>query len=356
MAKLWKILGLVAGVFGAGYVAKKVVDNKKSKKTYAYESAWGENYNQISNYAEAKHDENEATFSEISCPRCGAKLCEQRGFSPDLRAFICKKCGQAVLNPKYDDECVWFCDSCNAILNNQKGWPGDQHCHSFKCTNCGFENDITSDNIREHEEPEHDYDDDDDQENDERFDDLLERDFDSALRELEDYSDRVSELESEYNSIQDIISHAIPYFGAIGANAYVTDITNGIHDLENVLFDIFSNEDHATEKYDELESIVNHLKSYISSIYICGVNSLESLIDEKENELNLLSDNYKSYDDKEEYTCCSCWKTFKSPFYSSKCPSCLEEDIEEIKNFKDNLSDFEEYLSNLSSTLESINI
>ena len=41
----------------------------------------------------------------------------------------------------------WYCDSCNALLNNQDGF--DVDCGSWKCTECGCSNDIDEFNIRE---------------------------------------------------------------------------------------------------------------------------------------------------------------------------------------------------------------
>lgn len=41
----------------------------------------------------------------------------------------------------------WYCDSCNAFLNNQDGFNFD--CGSWKCTECGCVNEINENNIRE---------------------------------------------------------------------------------------------------------------------------------------------------------------------------------------------------------------
>ncbi|MBP3804022.1 MAG: Sec23/Sec24 zinc finger-containing protein [Oribacterium sp.] len=40
----------------------------------------------------------------------------------------------------------WYCDGCHAFLNIQKGF--DDHKKSWKCTECGFKNVISSENIR----------------------------------------------------------------------------------------------------------------------------------------------------------------------------------------------------------------
>jgi len=39
----------------------------------------------------------------------------------------------------------WYCDNCNALLNNQKGF--DDHKYIWKCTGCGYKNSISWSNI-----------------------------------------------------------------------------------------------------------------------------------------------------------------------------------------------------------------
>lgn len=39
----------------------------------------------------------------------------------------------------------WWCDHCNAYLNDQSGF--DDHKYIWKCTDCGYKNSISSDNI-----------------------------------------------------------------------------------------------------------------------------------------------------------------------------------------------------------------
>lgn len=39
----------------------------------------------------------------------------------------------------------WFCDHCNACLSYQHGF--DDHCYVWKCTECGYKNSISLDNI-----------------------------------------------------------------------------------------------------------------------------------------------------------------------------------------------------------------
>ena len=42
-------------------------------------------------------------------------------------------------------EIDWYCDRCNACLNDQPGF--DDHHYVWKCTECGHKNSISSDDI-----------------------------------------------------------------------------------------------------------------------------------------------------------------------------------------------------------------
>lgn len=39
----------------------------------------------------------------------------------------------------------WWCDRCDAHLNEQEGF--DDHNYTHKCTECGYKNSISKDNI-----------------------------------------------------------------------------------------------------------------------------------------------------------------------------------------------------------------
>lgn len=43
------------------------------------------------------------------------------------------------------DDCDWYCDQCNTLLNVQPGFT--TVTGSWTCAECGFENDVTSGNI-----------------------------------------------------------------------------------------------------------------------------------------------------------------------------------------------------------------
>ena len=49
-----------------------------------------------------------------------------------------------------NNDVTWYCDGCNSVLNNQEGF--NTNTETWTCTECGFENDVTSSNIYESEE------------------------------------------------------------------------------------------------------------------------------------------------------------------------------------------------------------
>lgn len=81
------------------------------------------------------------------CPRCGANLTMQHGYSNTLSRWVCKGCGEMLYNPEIesDTDIVWICDSCDATLNNQEGFCEENKEH--KCTVCGYVNKIDSSEV-----------------------------------------------------------------------------------------------------------------------------------------------------------------------------------------------------------------
>lgn len=45
----------------------------------------------------------------------------------------------------FDLDCIWHCDECDAILNDQDGFTCENGI--WICTECGFENSVTEDDI-----------------------------------------------------------------------------------------------------------------------------------------------------------------------------------------------------------------
>lgn len=75
------------------------------------------------------------------CTRCDANLTLQKGFSSDYPYWICKGCGEMLINPDIpcEDNIVWICDGCGAMLNIQ---PGFKKKDIWRCVECGYNNKI----------------------------------------------------------------------------------------------------------------------------------------------------------------------------------------------------------------------
>ena len=84
------------------------------------------------------------------CPRCNATLSFQKGYDPALNYWICKGCGEMLINPDVESDIAWICDECGAMLNVQSGFSED--CGEWTCTECGFVNKISPNEIYGSEE------------------------------------------------------------------------------------------------------------------------------------------------------------------------------------------------------------
>ena len=86
------------------------------------------------------------------CPRCDANLTLQKGYSNTLPYWVCKGCGEMLINPDVDadDDVAWICDRCGAMLNVQEGFA--DHADKWTCTECGYENNIDEKNLYDTEE------------------------------------------------------------------------------------------------------------------------------------------------------------------------------------------------------------
>lgn len=79
----------------------------------------------------------------MECPVCHKRML----FVKDRRAWVCVGCEYFITEEDFlDDFVFWFCDGCNTYLNNQPGF--DRKGTRWTCAKCGFDNDITFDNIR----------------------------------------------------------------------------------------------------------------------------------------------------------------------------------------------------------------
>ena len=75
------------------------------------------------------------------CSRCDANLTLQKGYDNSLPYWICKGCGEMLINPTIDSDVAWICDKCGAMMNIQPGFSED--CEEWACTECGFVNRIS---------------------------------------------------------------------------------------------------------------------------------------------------------------------------------------------------------------------
>lgn len=81
------------------------------------------------------------------CPNCDADLTMQKGYSSDLPYWICRGCGEMLINPdiQCESDIVWRCDGCGAMLNIQYGFHDD--CGEWTCSECGYINKISMEEL-----------------------------------------------------------------------------------------------------------------------------------------------------------------------------------------------------------------
>lgn len=79
----------------------------------------------------------------MECPICYQKLLFNKG----KKAWCCVGCAYELLEKDFlDDFVFWFCDGCGTYLNVQDKF--DRKGTTWCCSKCGFENDITFNNIK----------------------------------------------------------------------------------------------------------------------------------------------------------------------------------------------------------------
>lgn len=74
------------------------------------------------------------------CTRCEANLTLQKGYNNELPYWICKGCGETLINPSIPGDVLWICDQCEAVLNIQAGF--SEECGEWNCLECGYPNKI----------------------------------------------------------------------------------------------------------------------------------------------------------------------------------------------------------------------
>ena len=79
---------------------------------------------------------------EMECPNCRSK---HMLLSSNGKQWACIDCGYRIKHSELVKTVFWFCDNCDTFLNVQSGFNVDSG--RWKCTNCGYDNDVTEDNI-----------------------------------------------------------------------------------------------------------------------------------------------------------------------------------------------------------------
>lgn len=76
------------------------------------------------------------------CPVCRSR---NMFFDRSRKMWECPDCKYTITSRDKNSGVFWFCDDCEAYLNVQPGF--DTKSGRWVCTECGYENDVTSDNI-----------------------------------------------------------------------------------------------------------------------------------------------------------------------------------------------------------------
>ena len=105
----------------------------------------------MDNEKKSKNIKDRLTFAYIRkikkwmfCPACKKG---KMSINKKSAVWICEDCGYKLSADEFEDGYTfWFCDGCGAYLNNQNGF--DKNAGKHICTECGYENDITADNIK----------------------------------------------------------------------------------------------------------------------------------------------------------------------------------------------------------------
>ena len=96
-------------------------------------------FKKVKNSKKAEAQEGE---SYEFCPKCDANLTLQKGYRNNLSYWICKGCGEMLINPEVDadDDIAWICNQCGSMLNIQEGFSDNNG--EWTCKECGYVNKI----------------------------------------------------------------------------------------------------------------------------------------------------------------------------------------------------------------------
>lgn len=76
------------------------------------------------------------------CPKCQSY---NMIYSNEKQCFVCLDCGYEMTEEWLKRSVLWYCDKCGAYMNIQRGF--NTNSGSWKCKNCGYDNDVSEDNI-----------------------------------------------------------------------------------------------------------------------------------------------------------------------------------------------------------------
>ena len=82
------------------------------------------------------------TQAETDCPNCRSN---NMFLGPEGRMWRCYDCGYRITVEDFENSILWFCDNCEAFLNAQEGFT--DRAKTWKCKMCGFNNDVSEDNV-----------------------------------------------------------------------------------------------------------------------------------------------------------------------------------------------------------------
>jgi len=84
---------------------------------------------------------------EIDCPNCySKKIGSQMRVDRKRKIWLCDKCNYSISCKDFENDYIfWFCDNCETFLNVQNGFVIKEK--RWICTECGFNNDVSSSNI-----------------------------------------------------------------------------------------------------------------------------------------------------------------------------------------------------------------
>ena len=141
------IWGLVLGLGGLEFLGIKAIVNAVRRSRQQKRDTSEAESRKTPTQKSMEHDDGKAYEF---CPRCQADLTLQKGYSNDLPYWICKGCGEMLINPEIDSDISWICDGCGTMLNIQPGF--NEECGEWTCTECGFKNKIDKSEIYQSED------------------------------------------------------------------------------------------------------------------------------------------------------------------------------------------------------------